>query len=650
MTNSNDSKNSPIEKLNLEKTDWRGAREWFQSLEDELRQNLENERERYNFTWVGKNASILEAGRPIDKTLSPDVDSSVDFDTTKNLFIEGDNLDALKLLRESYLGKVKMIYIDPPYNTGKNLIYKNDFRQDKDDYLEESGQKLESTGRLVVNLETSGRFHSDWCSMFYSRIKIAKNLLRDDGFFVCAMDESEIANTIKICDDVFGEDNRLAVVTVVHKPEGRNQEKFFGTSHEYALFYAKNKQSTDFLEVVLDDEISKKYNLSDDNGNYLLKNFIRLTDGKYATRESKPNFYYPIYISKNLDDISLENKEGYHEVYPITDAGVERTWKTLSKTFMDLVENNNIVVTKEDHGLVIYEKLRAKQVIKTHWVDSKYHAYHHGTKVVTNLLGKKCFDFPKSIFLMKDILKLTTKDSDLVLDFFSGSATTAHAIMQLNAEDGNSRQWIMVQLPENLDVALENASSEEKQTIENAISLCDELGRPHFISEVSKERVRRAGSKIREDFADKLTEREAPLDTGFRALTVTDTLYQTVEAAPNETVQDSLLESVDNLKTDRTPLDLLFATITEMAMTLDAPLETRTLAGTEVFLYDYSSAPSGLIACFAENVSLEVATEIAKLSPLHAVFRDSSFPTSEAKLNLVEIFRLHSPNTTIKVI
>ncbi len=619
--------NTKIQKIDLDKVDWRGSREFFESLGEAL-DKLDDKDEAYDFTWVGKRKSILEAGAPINKTFRPDVENSMNWDATENLFIEGDNLNALKLLQESFLGKVKLIYIDPPYNTGNNLIYKNDFAISREDYLNESGQVSEVDGKLIANTETNGRFHSDWCSMFYSRVKVSRNLLTDDGFFVCAMDDSEIANTLKICDEVFGEENRLGVVTVVHKPEGRQFAKFLSTSNEFAVFYAKNISYADFNNVILEPERADKFRKSDDKGAYRLQNFIRLTDGKLALREVRPKGWYPIYVNLESQSISIDEQKGYVAVYPITKAGVEMSWKTLPSTLKDKIIEGEILAESDKDGFItVYEKIRESQVIKTHWVRKEYNAIQYGTKIVNELLGGKYFDYPKSLHLVEDILKLTTSGSDLILDFFCGSGTTAHAAMQLNALDGGNRKWIMVQLPEETDVSSEAYKTGYKT-----------------IPEIARERIRRAGDKIDKENPD------AKVDYGFRALTIADTNYKDVYKSASDTAQTTLLETVDNIKEDRSELDLLYGVLTATALELNRPFETRDISGSTVYLYDYFSEVSGLVACFSESVSEDTIKEIAKLKALIAVFRDSSFPDSQAKVNLSEHFRIISPETKVKVI
>ncbi|HAC1691767.1 TPA_asm: site-specific DNA-methyltransferase, partial [Listeria monocytogenes] len=323
------------EKINLSDVH---SRQVDTDLLNELRDlfvKAEEQKERYDFTWNGKAKAYFEAAAPTTKTLRAQPEESVDFEKSENLFITGDNLEALKLLQESYLNKIKVVYIDPPYNTGTNMIYSNDYSVSAEEYLDSTGES-EWGYKLVSNPKTDGRHHSRWLSMMYPRIKIGRNLLSDDGFMILSMDDSEIENLIKLGDEIFGEENRIGIVTVVHKPEGRNQEKFFGTSNEFALFYAKDKSKANFNNVILDTEKLNEYNFSDEKGKFKKKNFIRKADGKYATREAKPNFWYPIYVSEDRLSVSLNPIEHYDKVLPIIDNGVERTWKTLPDTFVKL--------------------------------------------------------------------------------------------------------------------------------------------------------------------------------------------------------------------------------------------------------------------------------------------------------------------------
>jgi adenine-specific DNA-methyltransferase len=345
-----------------------------------------------------------------------------------NLMIEGDNYLALSVLNYTHKKNIDLIYIDPPFNTGaRDWKYNNDYVDSEDTYR-----------------------HSKWLSFMRHRLNLAKELLKDDGFIVCAIDHNELFTLGVLMDKIFGEQNRIGIVSVVHKPEGRNQEKFFGTSNEFMLVYARNINQASFNKTVLDEELQERFDYEDEFGRYRLKNFIRLTDGKYSLRENKPHFFYPVYVSKDLKKFSLVKRDGFTEVTPTTDKGVERTWKTTKETFIKLANKGDIVAKNENGRLVLYEKLREDQVIKTHWIKKEYHAYHFGTKILEEILGSaKRFDFPKSLYLIIDIVKLITKKDAVVLDFFAGSGTTGHAVLEMNKIDGGNRKFILCTNNEN---------------------------------------------------------------------------------------------------------------------------------------------------------------------------------------------------------
>lgn len=596
----------------------------FEMLKQMLSGDVLEGDEAYEFTWVGKKASIVEANKPIRKTLRPCKEESVDWDTTENMYIEGDNLEVLKLLQESYLGKVKLVYIDPPYNTGNDILYKNDYSVSQDEYDEEIGMD-EDGNYLFTNTESNGRFHSDWLSMMYSRIKLAKNLMADNGFFAIAIDHNELFNLGEICDEIFGFSNRIGVISVVHKPEGRNQAKYIGPSNEFMLLYIKDDTKARIRKVAIDDEQVALFDMRDETGAYRLKNFIRLADGKYATRDAKPDFWYPIYVSNDLSKVSIDEFDGAIPVYPITETGVERTWKTTKETCAERNALGDILAKRESGKVYVYEKLREDQVIKTHWINKKYHGFHYGTKILDDLLGVKTFDFPKSLFLMHDIFKLFTEKDDIILDFFSGSATSAHAIMQLNSEDMGNRKFILAQIP---------ASCDSKSDAYKAGY--------HNICEIGKERIRRAGKKIKED--NPLTTDN--LDTGFRVFKVDESNMNDVYYSPAEYSQNLLSMLESNVKSDRNDLDLLFGCLIEWGLPLSLPYSSEQIEGCTVHNYN----DGDLIACFDENVSDSVIKAIANMQPLRAVFRDSSFEDSPSKINVGEIFKLLAPDTRVKVI
>lgn len=600
----------------------------FEKLKQELSHNVIDGEESYDFTWVGKKEAMLEANRPIRKTLRPDKESSLHWDTTENIYIEGDNLDALKLLQESYLGKVDLIYVDPPYNTGVDLIYKNNFYTDEDDFSDKEAIFDNDGNVLFRNTITNARFHSDWCSMMFSRLKKSRSLLKDDGIFAIAIDHNELFSLGSICDEVFGEENRLGIISVVHKPEGRNQAKFFGPSNEYMFVYAKDSSKAQLQQVVLDEELAKEFNFTDEKGGYKLKNFIRLADGKYSLRENKPAFWYPIYVSRDLSLLSLEPIADGYTVYPITETGIERTWKTTKETMYERYKEGSIIAKKENDKIWIYEKLRENQVVKTHWINKKYHGFHYGTKILDDLLCCKTFDFPKSLFLMKDVIKLLMYKNGLILDFFSGSATTAHAVMQLNAEDGGNRKFIMVQLPEKTDEKSEAYKAGYKN-----------------ICEIGKERIRKAGKKIQEENPGK------KLDIGFRVFKVDDTNMKDVYYSPNEFQQDQLDLFESNIKENRSDEDLLYEVLINSGVELSLPHKVETIDGMKVHFIqsEYSSTPD-LIVCFEAKVPETLVRTIAQYKPTKVVFRDSCFRGDSNKINIEEIFKLITPDTRVKVL
>ncbi len=594
----------------------------FDQLRQELSKDIvEGQEERYQFTWPDKRNAIRLTNAPTTDTLRPCREESVDFDNTQNLYIEGDNLEVLKLLRENYLGKVKMIYIDPPYNTGNDILYQNDYSISQENY--DSFCYDENGNRLFLNTEGNGRFHSDWCNMMYERIRIAKDLITNDGFFAIAIDHNELFNLGEICDEIFGYNNRIGVISVVHKPEGRNQAKYIGPSNEFMLLYIKDDTKAKIRNVAIDDEQVAAFDLHDKKGAYRLKNFIRTADGKYATREAKPDFWYPIWVSEDLKVISVNKFKDSLPIFPIIDNGVERTWKTTIQTCADRIKSGDIVAKNEKGKYVIYEKLRESQVIKTHWINKKYHGFHFGTKILDELLGVKTFDFPKSLYLMHDIFKLFTEGDDLILDFFSGSATSAHAIMQLNSEDKGKRKYILVQIPASCDKKSEAYKAGYKN-----------------ICEIGKERIRRAGKKIKEE--SPLTTQD--LDTGFRVLKLDSSNMQDVYYTPADFTDRDLFE--ENIKPDRTEEDLLFQVMIELGIELSAKIEKTEIAGKTV----WNVSDGYLMACFDENVNETTITEIAKQQPYYFVMCDKSLANDNVADNFEQIFDHYSKETIRRIL
>lgn len=611
----------------------------FEMLKQMLSDSVIDGDEAYEFTWVGKKESIVEANRPIRKTLRPVKEDSVNWDTTENLYIEGDNLEVLKLLQESYLGKVKMIYIDPPYNTGRNYIYRNDFSIGKDEYDEQAGFIDEDGARLVSNPVGAARFHSVWLSMMYQRLLLTRNLLTDDGVLVCAIDENELFSLGLILKEVFGEGRYDHVcVSVVHNPRGQ-QGKNFSYTNEYAIFVFPKD-----LKVIANKKIA-----AEDVAWSPLRNW-----GSESERTDAKNCFYPVIVKDGkiigFGDVTpdeyhpaqTERKGDTYYVYPIDRQGVERKWRYARQT----VENIwNMLRAKEISGGYDIELGKTFGLQKTIWDDKKYDANEYGTKMVSEFVPGGGFSFPKSLYTVYDAIYAGTADDKeaIVLDFFSGSATTAHAVMKLNAEDHGKRKFIMVQLPENLDEAIirPGLDARLKSNIKETIKYLDKKGDPHTICSIGEERIRNAGIKLIKEYPE-----ATDLDVGFRILKLDTTNMNNVYYAAGDYTQDlvSMLES--NVKPDRTDLDLLFGCLLEWGLPLSLPYTSETIEGCTVHTYN----DGDLIACFDENVPESVIKTIAKRQPLRAVFRDSSFASSPEKINVGEIFKSLAPDTRVKVI
>lgn len=588
--------------------------------------------EKYEFTWVGKNAARVEANRPIRKTLRPVVADSKNWDTTKNLYIEGDNLDALKLLQESYLGKVKMIYIDPPYNTGNDFVYCDEFAAGCEEYLDKKGQCDSDGNRLFKNTETNGRFHSDWCSMIYSRLKIARDLLSDDGVIFISIDDHEQANLKKICDEVFGEDNFVTTIHVqLSTTQGMKvkaaQEGNIVKNAEYILCYSKNGHKNVAAVQPLYDlrpEYDEHYSLflkpdgtivplSELYDYRFPKDCSNKKPLKLAEAYKKSDEFADI-VRSHLADIVCSDKVTGFDISVGLEQGrwkqVERNEKTYILT-LDKNEKIRQLLRLKDSwgktdGFYGQEGLRK---IRGDWWDGFYIDMGNVSKEgdVEFKNGKK------PVRLIKQLVKMSCDKDALVIDFFSGSATTAHAVMQLNAEDGGNRRFIMVQLPEKC----EEESEAFKAGYKN-------------ICEIGKERIRRAGEKIKAENPDK------DLDVGFRVLRIDSTNMKDVYYKPSDTTQKTLLDAVDNIKADRSDMDLLFGVMVDCGLPLDMPIETKTCDGKKYYVVNGGDY---LVACFEPEISEKLVYEIANLKPTIAVFRDSSFADAKDKVNVTEIFK-----------
>lgn len=613
---------------------------------------VDGNEERYQFTWPDKKKSVLLANAPINKTLRPCREESVNFDTTENLYIEGDNLEVLKLLQETYLGKIKMIYIDPPYNTGHDFVYADNFTQSTDEYLDISGQFDDKGNRLVQNTESSGRFHTDWLNMIYPRLRLAKTLLSEDGIIFISIDENEVENIKKICNEIFGESNFLTCVTrATGTPTGGG---FDGLVNEldYMLIYAKNASNATINGLEMSAEDSKIYDQVDEQGRYLIRP-LRRTGGE-DRREDRPTMFFPIIAPDGT------------EVYPIGPTGYESRWICSPDTAKRLADSNMLAwkqVTKNgETRWQVYQKFYLENRTKAPgnlWTDVE--GNKKATRDVRDVFdSKKVFDFPKPIGFLKKAISIGANSDSIIFDFFSGSATTAHAVMQLNAEDGGHRKFIMVQLPE--------ATVEKSEAYKAGYKT---------ICEIGKERIRRAGKKIQEERLEAIAlskhewdqtcfyvehkeecdrlghlpdeyfaKEHPPIDTGFRVLKCDTSNMKEVYYNPAE-YEASLFSSLeDNIKEDRTPEDLLFQVMLDLGVLLSSKIEETTIAGKKVFNVE----DNYLIACFDSNVTEETIKAVAKQKPYYFVMRDSSMANDSVATNFDQIFATYSPDTVRKVL
>lgn len=605
----------------------------FEVLKQMLSSDVVDGDECYEFTWVGKKASIAEANSPIRKTLRPCPEESKDWDTTENLFIEGDNLEVLKLLQESYLGKVKMIYIDPPYNTGKNYIYRNDFSMDSDEYDSDAGLFNDDGARLTANPVGAARFHSNWMSMMYQRLLVARNVLSPDGVMVVAIDENEFSALAIMIKEIFGESGYAhSYVTIIHNPRGQ-QGINFSYVNEYLIFvYPDNgkKYLADFPKDEIDSRTLR------DSGTESDRTDARMCFYPFYVKNNKiirigdvpDNSFHPSSANVIMDDGSIE-------VWPMTDEGDEKKWRYARQSVDAIFKKLEPKMGRKSIQIIFNKD---EGTMRSVWANARYDSSEYGTKLLEKLFGGAPFTFPKSLYAVLDCIKAVTKyDANaIIMDFFSGSSTTAHAVMQMNFDDGGHRKYIMVQLPENLDEAIERASdTKTKESIKKAIRFLDSIYKPHTICEIGKERIRRAGEKIK---AEKGLAAQN-LDIGFRVLKLADSNMKDVYYAADDYKQADLFDMVSNIKDDRTDLDLLFGCLIDWGLPLSMPYTSEKVEGCTVHTYN----DGDLIACFEANIPESVVKEIASRKPLRAVFRDSSFANSPAKINVFEIFKLYMP-------
>lgn len=642
----------------------------FEKLKQNLSDSVMSERaERYQFTWPDKSKAILLANSPINATLRPCREESVDFDNTQNLYIEGDNLDVLKCLKETYLHKVKMIYIDPPYNTGNDFVYEDDFAQSSEEYLANSGQFDEQGNRMFTNAESNGRFHTDWLNMIYPRLKVARDLLTDDGVIFISIDDNEVENLRKVCDEVFGEDNFVNCIAVkMSEASGvkmNHAKSRFPKIKEYLLFYKKrdfkkfecidkypitqwDEENNLFLENFEIEDRKKLEELelkdSNDNKDMELANvilskarIISICDAlkKYSISEDNKTewlFKNSYRIFKTAGSYSLAKLVKSLPLTPSQDMASAVSKKGVLFFYITKFNRN----TKQPRLQVIFADTNLYKNPCDFWQDIKT------TGGIANEGDVNYSNGKKPLKLINRIVKMTTTDHDLILDFFSGSATTAHSVMEMNKEEKSERKFIMVQIDEDLDESLKKATGNNKDTIEEAIDFLDSIGKPHLLTELGKERIRRAGKKIKEE--SPLTTQD--LDTGFRVLKLDSTNMQDIYYSPKDISQADLFSQVDNVKPDRTGEDLLFQVMLELGATLDSKIETTTVAGKTI----YNVAEGYLVACFDPDVTDDVVKAIAQMQPAYAVLRDTSMKDDSTATNFEQIFKTYSPDTVTKIL
>ncbi len=605
----------------------------FDLLKQELSQDLiEGNKERYRLEWPGKKEAIVTANLPTTKTLRPIREDSVDFDNTENLYIEGDNLEVLKLLQESYLGKIKMIYIDPPYNTGKDFVYKDNFRKDAQEELEDSGQKDEYNQRLVANPETAGRYHSDWLSMMYPRLKLGRNLLKSDGLVFISIDDHEIINLRKICDDIFGISNFLGTIANINNPKGRSDDKYIATAHEYIVVYAKSIDNVETYGFEPDEKITKRYNKEDEIGRY--RDIDLRKTGDNDLREDRPNlFYYFIYNESTGDFFTTRDESvpsGCIQIKPLRQDGKEGNWRwgmeNANKNLWKL--QAKWMPTREIWGVFEKDYLKDRGFVKptSSWTFKDVNS-ERGSEAFINLrFDKRVFPKPKPIGTIRRILEVgTSKDkSEIILDFFSGSASTAQAVMELNSVDNGNRKHIQVQIPE--------------PTPED--SYARKIGY-ETISQIGIDRIKKAAKKIKEE-----SEVDDNIDYGFRVYRLDSSNMQDVYYKPQEYSQSNMDLFADNVKADRTSDDLLAQVMLDWGLPLSLKIEQMEVSGKKVF----KVAENSLYACFDNNIDEDFAKDIAKDKPLRIVFKDSGFKNDTAKSNVKQLLHQLSPETEMKVI
>jgi adenine-specific DNA-methyltransferase len=620
---------------------------------------IKGKEERYQFTWPDKRKAILLANSPIAATLRPCREESVNFDTTGNLYIEGDNLVVLKLLRETYLNKVKMIYIDPPYNTGKDRIYKDNFAEDTDTFLTRDGQYDVDGNRMVQNLDSNGRFHTDWLNMIYPRLRVAKDLLADDGVIFISIDDREIHNMRKICDEILGVNSFVAQLVWEKKKKGSFLSNQITNIKEYIIVYCKNKSSFIGLIGEVNSDIETYPCI-----NAINKRELRTIPAGIKSKYKDKDYNLPkgSEISDTTMSIILHSDLVIENGVLAKELVLESNWRYSQVAMTEYAEAQELYITRDLYLRRIVSDARDKTIKDllprvgdnpdaqyndsiniNNLFESGWGSNEDADEELRQLFGvQKLLDYPKPVRLLFKLIASYRKNDFIILDFFSGSSTTAHAVMQLNAEDKGRRRFIMVQLGEDLDESLNNANSETKKTIQQSIKFLDTLNKPHLLTEIGKERIRRAGTKIKAD-NPKTTQ---DLDIGFRVLKLDSTNMKDVYYTPQEVVQmDHTADFVDNIKSDRTSEDLLFQVMLDLGIPLSSKIEVREIDGKPVYYVN-----NGYLAACFERVDDAIVTQIAQSKPNYAVFRDSSFVSDSTLVNFEQIFKTYSPATVRRVL
>lgn len=624
---------------------------------DVLRQEIsckvvEGRDERYQFTWPDKKKSVILANAPISDTLRPCEEESVNFNSTENLYIEGDNLDVLKLLHETYLEKIKMIYIDPPYNTGKDFIYADDYTEGLDSFLISSSQVDNERNRLVQNTDGNGRFHTDWLNMIYPRLHLAKDLLSNEGVIFISIDENEYGSLLKVCSEIFGTANYVG--TIILQTATDNNPRQINIEHEYVIVFAKNKSIQDYWQAPSEKakliqirymELKEKYcndikRIQDELRKWIKTNESILEGVTHYDNVDEKGVFHDGDIAN-----TVFGGYKYDVIHPITGKVCkipDKGFRFAEATMRSMIANNEIMFGADETTLIKPKKRleNCKDVLRS----IIYEDGRISTKKFEQLMARDIFQNPKSDTVIQRLINFIVKDGDIVLDFFSGSGTTAEAVMNSSIQMKQNIKFIMVQLPEDLDESIETADSRAKKTLKNAITFLDKIGKKHTICEIGKERIRRAAIRIKESIDNE--EQLHYLDGGFRVLKLDTSNMKDVYYNPSQMEQQTLFASTDNIKEDRTPEDLLFQVMLDLGVLLSSKIEEKVIAGKKVF----NVAEGFLIACFDSDITEETVKAVAQEKPYYAVFRDSSMANDSVATNFEQIFATYSPETVRKVL